>query len=206
MSLVILSIIGYLVGSIPTGFLIIKYLKGIDIRNFGSNSTGATNVLRVGDKKLAFLTLFFDALKGIVFTAFVKYFFSDPINLIAVFCCILGHTYPVWLKFKGGKGVATSAGIFLVLSPLYASIAIVIWAIVAKLFKVSSIASLILSVSYSAMCLYGVLFSNTATNVFLFSITCLIFLTFTHLKNIKRIIHNDEKRIRLNEEHNLKKC
>ncbi len=197
MLLLILCLIGYLIGSIPTGFLLIKHFNGIDLRDFGSNSTGATNVLRAGDKKLAFFTLFFDALKGIIFTIFIKYFFPDSINLIAVFCCILGHTYPIWLKFKGGKGVATSAGIFLVLSPLYGFISIVVWALVAKLLKISSIASLILSASFVTLCSYGILFSNTKLDVFIFSICCFLFLIFTHLNNIKRLLNKDESQTTL---------
>lgn len=192
MTLLILCFTGYLIGSIPTGFLLIKHFKGIDLRDFGSNSTGATNVLRVGDKKLAFFTLLCDALKGIIFTFFIRYFFSESINLIAVFCCIFGHTYPVWLKFRGGKGVATSAGIFLVLSPLYGFISIIIWAIVAKLLKISSVASLILSISFVILCFYGVLFSNTNLDVFIFALSCFIFLIFTHLNNIKRLFNKDE--------------
>ncbi len=197
MLLLILCLIGCLIGSIPTGFLIVKHFNGIDLRDFGSNSTGATNVLRAGDKKLAFFTLFFDSLKGIIFTIFIKYFFPESINLIAVFCCILGHTYPVWLKFKGGKGVATSAGIFLVLSPLYGFISIVVWALVAKLLKISSIASLILSASFVTLCSYGVLFSNTKFDVFIFSICSFLFLTFTHLDNKKRIMNKDESQTTL---------
>ena len=192
MNLWILCVAGYLVGSIPSGFLLAKYILGIDLRNFGSNSTGATNVLRAGNKKLAFLTLLFDALKGIIFTLTVQHFFSSQYSLLTVFCCILGHTYPVWLKFKGGKGVATSAGIFLVLSPLYAVISISIWAIVAKVMKISSLASLILSFSFAAMCSYGVLFGETKLEVFVFSILCFLFLLFTHAKNIKRLINHEE--------------
>lgn len=198
MSLLILCVLGYLIGSIPTGFLLIKHFKGIDLRNFGSNSTGATNVLRAGDKKLAFLTLFCDALKGIIFTVFIKYVFPDSINLISVFCCILGHTYPIWLKFKGGKGVATSAGIFLVLSPLYGFISIIIWALVAKVLKISSIASLVLSISFVTLCFYGILFSDTKFDVFAFSILCFVFLVCTHLSNIKRLFNKDESQTTLN--------
>lgn len=192
MSLFILCILGYLIGSIPTGFLLVKHFKGLDLRNFGSNSTGATNVLRATDKKFAFLTLLCDAMKGILFTGFIKYFFPESINLIAVFCCILGHTYPVWLKFKGGKGVATSAGIFLMLSSLYGFISIIVWLLVAKVLKISSIASLTLSASFTILCSYGVLFSSTTLEVFIFSVSCFLFLIFTHLNNIKRLLNKDE--------------
>lgn len=191
----VLCILGYLVGSIPSGFLLIKHFKGLDIRELGSNSIGATNVLRVGDKKFASLTLLFDALKGILFTLFIKCFFDEPVNLMAVFCCILGHTYPVWLKFKGGKGVATSAGIFLILSPIYATVSIIIWAIVAKVLKISSIASLTLSISFASLCTYGFIASDTKQDVFLFSVACLVFLIFTHIKNIKRLINREEAEV-----------
>ncbi|MDR1391007.1 MAG: glycerol-3-phosphate 1-O-acyltransferase PlsY [Holosporales bacterium] len=199
MNLPIMCLIGYLVGSIPTGFLLTKLFSGIDLRNFGSNSTGATNVLRTGDKKLALLTMLMDVLKGAILTLSFKLFSHDPYYLFSSFFCIIGHAYSIWLLFKGGKGVATSAGIFLVISPAFAIISITIWAILAKFVKVSSIASISLSFSFVIMCSYGFMFhQNTSFDIFLFSIVCLGFLLLTHSKNIKRIIRGSEHETSVN--------
>ena len=192
MDLFLLCLIGYLVGSIPTGFLLTKFYGDIDIRKIGSHSTGATNVLRSGHKTLPLLTLRGDAFKGMLFTLFAKMISDDSYYLIAVFLCIVGHTYPIWLRFKGGKGIATSAGIFVILSPLYALISISIWALLAKFLKISSIASIALTVSFATLCSYGYFFRNTSLEVFLFSLVSLGFLLFRHSENIKRIIHHDE--------------
>lgn len=184
-------------GSIPTGFLLIKIYGNVDIRHVGSHSTGATNVLRSGHKILALLTLLGDALKGLMFTVFASVMSDDPYLLMAVFCCLLGHVYPVWLGFKGGKGVATSAGIFVVLSPLFALISVAIWAFFAKFVKISSIASIAMVLSFSMMCTYGFVVNNTEFSTFLFSIAVLIFLIFTHKKNIGRIIHKNETAVEI---------
>jgi glycerol-3-phosphate acyltransferase PlsY len=195
MELFLLCVIGYLIGSIPTGFLLMKFANGMDIRKLGSHSTGATNVLRSGNKTLALLTLLGDALKGIFFTLTLKLFCDDPFWLVAVFCCTIGHAYPIWLAFKGGKGVATSAGIFLVIAPTYAALSILIWAALAKFLKISSIASLALSVSFASLCTYGFVSGQTNLDVFLFSLASLAFLFFTHYENLKRIIHKDEQKV-----------
>ena len=197
MSLFLLCIIGYFVGSIPTGFLLTKIYGNVDIRNVGSHSTGATNVLRSGHKTLVLLTLLGDALKGIIFTLVARIASDDPCFLIAVFCCLIGHVYPVWLGFKGGKGVATSAGIFVVLAPLFALISIAIWAILAKFVKISSIASIAMAVSFATMCTYGFIVNNIEFSTFLFSIAALIFLLFTHRKNIARIINQNESTVEI---------
>lgn len=192
MNLLLWCLSGYIVGSIPTGFLLTKFYDGRDLREIGSHSTGATNVLRSGHKALAFFTLLCDAIKGLLFTVVAQLFCSDFDSLIPVFFCLIGHAYPVWLRFKGGKGVATSAGIYVVISPLYAFISIVIWGVLAKFVKVSSVASIALAISFTALCVYGYIFGNTSLDVLLFSVTSLAFLLFTHLKNIERLIHKQE--------------
>ncbi len=192
MNLLLLCILGYLVGSIPTGFLLTKFFGGVDVRYVGSHSTGATNVLRSGHKILALITLLVDGLKGMVLAFVTKEMLGNSQYLIVAFCCLIGHVFPIWLGFKGGKGVATSAGIFVVASPLFASISIIIWAIVAKVIKISSLASIALSVSFTSLCLYGYIFKDTDIDIFLFSIIALAFLLLTHFRNIKRIIHKNE--------------
>jgi glycerol-3-phosphate acyltransferase PlsY len=196
MSLLLLCLIGYLIGSIPTGFLLAKFGAGIDLREFGSNSTGATNVLRAGDKKLALITLLADAAKGIAFMLAIKLFSDNPYVLVAVFCCIVGHVHPVWLWFKGGKGVATSAGIFLVLSPIFALIAVAIWACIAKFIKISSVASTALVGSFTVLTIYGYFTGQTQPDVVAFAVATLLFVLYTHFGNIRRILHKEEPVVR----------
>lgn len=192
MNFFIFCIIGYLVGSIPTGFLLTKFSSGIDLREFGSNSTGATNVLRSGNKKLAFLTLLIDVSKGFILTVLLL-LFAEGYNIFAsAFCCLIGHSYPIWLKFKGGKGAATAAGIFLAISPIAALISIAIWLTIVKFVKISSIASLSLGASFSIISFYKYLNGTSEICVFLFSIFVLCFLIFTHFDNIKRLAHHEE--------------
>ncbi|MDR3030898.1 MAG: glycerol-3-phosphate 1-O-acyltransferase PlsY [Holosporales bacterium] len=187
MNLLFLCILGYLVGSIPSGFLLTKVVKGIDLRNFGSNSTGATNVLRTGNKKLAIMTLLFDVFKGFAFSVFV-FIFSDELALyISSFFCLVGHVYPIWLKFKGGKGVATSAGIFLTLSPFTALISAIVWGIVVKFVKVSSIASLSFCLSFTLISAFRFWGGYSSINLALFSSIVFIFLLCAHHSNIRML-------------------
>ncbi|MDR3224332.1 MAG: glycerol-3-phosphate 1-O-acyltransferase PlsY [Holosporales bacterium] len=197
MNLLVLTIIGYLVGTIPTGFVLTKFMSGIDLRACGSHSTGATNVLRTCGKKQALFTLAIDASKGVIFSLLIKLLCDNQYGLVAVFACIVGHAFPIWLKFKGGKGVATSAGIFLTLSPLFACVSIFIWAFIAKVFKVSSVASMALGISFAVLTIYGYFVNSTSTKlgVMLFAISALIFLTITHIENIKRLVSGREEHV-----------
>ncbi|MDR0695594.1 MAG: glycerol-3-phosphate 1-O-acyltransferase PlsY [Holosporales bacterium] len=196
MNLLLLCLTGYLIGSIPSGFLLAKFGAGIDLREFGSNSTGATNVLRAADKKLALITLLADAAKGIVFTLFLRLFSDNPYALVAAFCSIVGHVHPIWLRFRGGKGVATSAGIFLVLSPIFTLISVAIWAGIAKFIKISSVASSALVGSFTILTLYGYFTGQTQLDVVAFAVAVLIFALYTHFGNIRRILHKEETVVR----------
>jgi glycerol-3-phosphate acyltransferase PlsY len=191
--LILWCIIGYVVGSIPTGFLISKYGSGVDIRKVGSHSTGATNVLRTCDKKQALATLAIDALKGILFSLIARVVCESEHALIASFFCIVGHVYPVWLMFRGGKGVSTAAGIFLVMEPYFAIISIVIWAVVAKVTKVSSVASILFASSFTGLALYGHFTGITTHSTLIFAIAVLAFLLVTHAGNIRRLLSHEEE-------------
>ncbi|NCB48925.1 MAG: glycerol-3-phosphate 1-O-acyltransferase, partial [Clostridia bacterium] len=195
MNLIYICLIGYLVGSIPFGFLLTKYYGGIDLREFGSSSTGTTNVLRTGNKKLAMLTLALDVLKGFVFAIVLLLLCDKTTVYFATFCCILGHIYPVWLKFKGGKGAATAAGIFLAMSPIVAVVCAIIWAVVAKLTKTSSIASLSFCFAFAAIVFFEFLFGNTSLYLAIYSAFVLILLLYTHIDNIKRLIKREENKV-----------
>jgi len=142
MDLIIAAFIGYIIGSIPYGLLLSAISGHGDIRNIGSGNIGATNVLRTGNKGLAFLTLVLDALKGsVAILAVMSLPFSAPALLVGL-SAIIGHCFPVWLKFKGGKGVATTLGVLFAAVPLAGLVAAATWGIVAGFFRYSSLSAL----------------------------------------------------------------
>jgi len=191
MELFIISLVSYLIGSIPFGFLLTKIFLNKDIRNIGSGNIGATNALRTGNKKIGFSTLILDILKAAITIIFVKFNYSEFI-FISSLCVFLGHVFPVWLKFKGGKGVATYLGILFSINLTYGLIFIIIWLIVFFIFKYSSLSSVIASLSIP---LYLFIFLNSL-NLFFFLIM-LILIFFTHRENIKRLINKEESKTKI---------
>ncbi len=141
--LLILGAIGYLIGSVPFGFLLAKIAGHGDIRNIGSGNIGATNVLRTGNKPLALLTLLLDGGKGAAAVLLAQFVMTFDASLYAAGGALLGHLFPVWLKFKGGKGVATTIGIFLALLPQLGITVCLIWLATALIFRMSSLAALV---------------------------------------------------------------
>lgn len=139
-------LLSYLLGSIPFGLILTSVFANQDIRKTGSGNIGSTNVLRTGKKSLAFLTLILDAIKGVVIIYILEKY-NAPFYVIIDSACfaVLGHMFPVWLKFKGGKGVATSLGIYLYFSPKIALFAIICWIITFFITKFSSLSSLIMN-------------------------------------------------------------
>ena len=191
MELFIISLVSYLIGSIPFGFLLTKIFLNKDIRNIGSGNIGATNVLRIGNKKIGFSTLILDILKAAITIIFVKFNYSEFI-FISSLCVFLGHVFPIWLKFEGGKGVATYVGILFSINLSYGLIFIIIWLIVFFIFKYSSLSSVIASLSIP---LYLFIFLNSL-NLFFFLIM-LILIFFTHRENIKRLINKEESKTKI---------
>jgi len=191
MELFIISLVSYLIGTIPFGFLLTKIFLNKDIRNIGSGNIGATNALRTGNKKIGFSTLILDILKAAITIIFVKFNYSEFI-FISSLCVFLGHVFPIWLKFKGGKGVATYVGILFSINPTYGLIFITIWLIVFFIFKYSSLSSIIASLSIP---LYLFIFLNSL-NLFFFLIM-LILIFFTHRENIKRLINKEESKTKI---------
>ena len=193
MNLDILYVIiySYLLGSIPFGLIITKIFLGKDIRKIGSGNIGTTNVLRTGKKSLAAGTLLFDIFKG-YFSILVTYnFFSDLIYLSALICFI-GHVFPIWLKFKGGKGVATYLGVILGISLILGIVFGITWIIIAIISRYSSISSIISSI---AVWVYSIFFSNGTISYLLFFLLIIIF--FTHKENIIRLKNSKETKIKL---------
>ena len=193
MNLDILYVIAYsyLLGSIPFGLIITKIFLGKDIRNIGSGNIGTTNVLRTGKKSLAAATLLFDVLKGYVSILIAYKYFNELIYLSALICFI-GHIFPVWLKFKGGKGVATYLGVILGISFTLGLIFGVAWIIIAIIFRYSSLSSILGSM---IVCIYSIFTSNEIQSYFLFIIFVII--VFTHKENIIRIKDSKESKIKL---------
>ena len=183
--------LSYLSGSIPFGFILAKYFLNKDLRKIGSKNIGATNVLRTGNKLVAGLTLMFDITKGVIPVLLTKEYFTDLIYLSSL-AAFLGHIFPVWLKFKGGKGVATYIGIIFVLSLNLSFIFCISWIIISLITKYSSLSSIM-----SALIIFIFAFLNNN-----FELTSYLFITFiiilyTHRQNIVRIKNKTEDKIKL---------
>ncbi|MBO7370754.1 MAG: glycerol-3-phosphate 1-O-acyltransferase PlsY [Campylobacter sp.] len=192
----------YLIGAIPSGLLIGKYLAGVNIKESGSGSIGATNVLRVlkeqnpkKAKKLAILTIVCDVLKGVVPILIAKFLGFDPNVLwaMAVFA-VLGHCFSPYLGFEGGKGVATAAGVLAIFIPLELLIAVVAWFISGKTIKISSVASFIAIIALViAMYIIHPQMPHINTHAPVFIIIFIII--YKHIPNIVRLIKGEEKRV-----------
>ena len=191
LELILVLFYSYFLGSIPFGLLITKIFLKKDIRNVGSGNIGTTNVLRAGNKSLAFSTLIFDVLKGYVSVLITLKFFNDLIYFSALICFI-AHIFPVWLKFKGGKGVATYLGIILALSFKFGIIFCITWLLIFFIFKYSSLASMIGALVIFS---YSIVLDNTILSVFLFII--FIIILYTHRENIVRLKDSKETKIKL---------
>jgi glycerol-3-phosphate acyltransferase PlsY len=186
-----LIIIAYLFGSIPFGFILTKMAGLGDIRDIGSGNIGTTNVLRTGNKALAAATLVLDMFKGLMAVAMAGISGDSYIIMGAALAAVLGHLFPVWLKFKGGKGVATSFGVLLMLCfPLGATM-LLIWVGMARWKKISSLAAL--TAFGSAPLLAWLLFGQMNLAILCVVIALLIF--WTHRENIRRLINGTEGKI-----------
>ena len=194
LELLYVAFYSYIIGSIPFGLLITKIFLKKDIRKIGSGNIGATNVLRTGSKSLGGATLILDSFKGYVSIIITVYFFSNytdntSIIYFSALICLLGHIFPIWLKFKGGKGVAVYLGILLSASFNLGLIFIISWIIVLYLTKYSSLSSL---ASTLVIFLYSFFFYNLNVSLFFF-ITFIIFI-YTHRENIYRIKNKTENK------------
>ena len=185
----------YILGSVSTGYIAVKTLTGQDIREVGSGSTGATNVKRVLGTKWFFIVLLIDGIKGILTVVLARYFFTDTTGVIAVLSAvfvILGHSKPVFLKFKGGKSVATGVGTILGLNPLVGIIVAAIWGVITYFSKYVSVGSIV-ALPLSAIIMYF-MDSHIA-----YSVYCLIgavYIVWLHRTNIVRLLNNSESKVR----------
>ena len=191
MELFIIGIISYLMGSIPFGLILTKVFLKKDIREMGSGNIGATNALRTGNKLIGYSTLILDVLKAVIPVLCVKINFPDAVYISALFA-LIGHVFPVWLKFKGGKGVATYVGILFSLNIIYGLVFGICWLIIFFISKYSSLASLIGSLSIPVY----ILILEGLENVF-FYVIMFILIFFTHRENIKRLKNKEETKTKI---------
>ena len=191
MDIFLIGMISYLMGSIPFGFILTKIFLKKDIREIGSGNIGATNALRTGNKLIGYSTLVMDIAKAIIPVIYVKINYPDLIY-IASLCAFLGHVFPVWLKFKGGKGVATYVGILFSINILLGIVFIIVWGIIFLIFKFSSLSSIIGSLSIPV---YLIVTGQMNDTVFFGIMFILIF--FTHRENIKRLKNKEETKTKI---------
>ena len=189
--LFLIILVSYLFGSIPFGLLLTKIFLKKDIREIGSGNIGATNVLRAGNKILGYSTLVLDILKAVLPILYIKFFMNDYLYISAL-SIFIGHVFPIWLKFKGGKGVASYLGILCCLDIFSALIFGVVWISIFILFKFSSLSSLLASLTIP---IFHFFYNSNSDYYFYFMMFILIF--FTHRENIKRLRNNTESKSKI---------
>jgi glycerol-3-phosphate acyltransferase PlsY len=185
--------LAYLTGAIPFGLLFSKLFSNVDVRTVGSGNIGATNVLRAAGKKAAVLTLIADCLKGLLSVLAVKHLFpGEATTAFAGAAAILGHNFPVYLAFKGGKGVATSFGVILATAPLVGFVCLMTWLVSAFVWRYSSLAALLSFALYPALTLFthGGSRARGILSLFIFSM-----IYYRHRENIKRLLAGLEPKI-----------
>ena len=191
MDYLVAGIASYLMGSIPFGLILTKIFLNKDIREIGSGNIGATNVLRTGNKAIGYSTLMFDIAKAVIPVIYVKINYPDLIY-VASLCAFLGHVFPIWLKCKGGKGVATYVGILFSINILLGLIFVASWGIIFLLFRYSSLSSIVGSMSVPIY----ILITGQINNAIFFAIM-FILIFFTHRENIKRLKNKEESKTKI---------
>ena len=189
-NLIIVAVYSYLLGSIPFGLILTKIFLKKDIRKIGSGNIGTTNVLRTGKKSLAAGTLVLDLMKG-YFSIIITFTYFENLISYSALICFIGHIFPVWLKFKGGKGVATYLGVILALSYKFFLIFGITWLFLSLLFRYASLSSIISSL---IVFVYSYFFINNFSLIlFIFA----VIIIYTHRENIVRLKNSEESKIKL---------
>lgn len=191
MDYLVIGIASYLMGSIPFGLILTKLFLNKDIREIGSGNIGATNALRTGNKLIGYSTLLLDIAKAIIPVIYVKFNYPDLIY-IASLCAFLGHAFPIWLKFKGGKGVATYVGILFSVDIILGLVFVSSWMFIFLLSKYSSLSSIIASLLIPIYILI-----TGQINDAIFFATMFILIFFTHRENIKRLKNKEESKTKI---------
>ena len=187
----IVGIVSYIMGTIPFGLILTKILLKKDIREIGSGNIGATNALRAGNKLIGYSTLALDITKAIIPVIYVKINFPDLLYISSL-CVFLGHVFPIWLKFKGGKGVATYVGILFSINILLGFVFVASWALVFFIFKYSSLSSII-----GSLCVLVYHLITDQTNSVIFFGIMFVLIIFTHRENIKRLKNKEENKTKI---------
>ena len=191
MEYIIVAFISYLMGSIPFGFVLTKVFLKKDIRDIGSGNIGATNALRTGNKFVGYITLILDISKEVIPVIFVKFNYPDLL-FIASLCAFLGHVFPIWLKFKGGKGVATYVGILFSINIILGAVFVISWLIVFVITKYSSLSSITGTITVP-----GYLLITGQNNNIIFFAIMFVLIFFTHRENIKRLKNKEESKTKI---------
>ncbi len=190
LQLALAALVGYLLGSIPWGLVLTRMAGLGDIRTIGSGNIGATNVLRTGHKFLAFMTLILDASKGAV-AALIFMQLGEVAGIVAAFAAVVGHNFPIWLRFKGGKGVATTLGALLMVSWPVGMMTCAVWLLVAGIFRYSSLASILCIVASPAIALYF----TANQQIAMMAAGLAVLSVVRHKDNIRRLLRGQESKI-----------
>ena len=191
MELILVISISYLMGTIPFGLILTKVFLKKDIRNVGSGNIGATNVLRTGNKLIGYFTLILDVLKAVIPVLYVKLNFPELVYISSL-SAFIGHVFPIWLKFKGGKGVATYVGILFSINYFFGIIFIVSWLIIFFISKYSSLGSIL-----SSLLIPIFIFLNSSYENQYFFIIMFVLILYTHRENVKRLINKEESKTKI---------
>jgi len=191
MELILIISISYFMGSIPFGLIITKIFLKKDIREIGSGNIGATNVLRTGNKTIGYLTLVFDILKAVIPILYIKFKFPELVYISSL-SVFIGHVFPVWLKFKGGKGVATYVGILFSINYILGIVFVISWLIIFLISKYSSLGSILSSLIIP----FFIFFNPNYENVYFF-IIMFVLIFYTHRENVKRLINKEESKTKI---------
>ena len=191
MELILAITVSYLMGSIPFGLILTKIFLKKDIREIGSGNIGATNVFRTGNKLIGYSTLILDVLKAVIPVLYIKFNFPELVYISSL-SAFIGHVFPIWLKFKGGKGVATYVGILFSINYFLGIIFIVSWLIIFFISKYSSLGSIL-----SALLIPIFIFLNSSYENEYFFIIMFVLILYTHRENVKRLINKEESKTKI---------
>ena len=191
MELVLIILVSYLLGSIPFGLILTKIFLKKDIREIGSGNIGATNVLRTGNKIIGYLTLTLDVLKAVTPVLYIKFNFPELVYISSL-SVFIGHVFPLWLKFKGGKGVATYVGILFSINYILGMIFIFSWLVIFFISKYSSLGSIL-----SSLIIPIFIYLNSGYENEYFFIIMFVLILFTHRENVKRLINKEESKTKI---------
>ena len=191
MELILVISISYLMGSIPFGLILTKIFLKKDIREVGSGNIGATNVLRTGNKTIGYLTLILDVIKAVIPVLYIKIKFPELIYISSLLV-FMGHVFPVWIKFKGGKGVATYVGILFSINYILGIVFAFSWLIIFFISKYSSLGSILSSLTIPIF-----IFLNSSYENEYFFIIMFVLILYTHRENVKRLINKEESKTKI---------